>query len=199
MMSEHKQFKFFCQMCDYGTDRKDNYVRHRKSKLHLNQGSHVSYDCALCGFHTKLKADWEAHCDTQKHRDNTYRHEMRTHHNLPFSQMEAYLDKLDDETELKVQPLYSQLYRYQDMEKSPTDKIKTLEQKITSVRAEYVLFNNKYKTFIISFSRKWKNHIVPVIVKGLYVPLINRWKRRVNRYKKRLTNFKITSPSPPLP
>lgn len=197
-MSE-QQFKFYCQMCNYGTDRKDNMTRHYKSKLHLNGGSRVSYDCALCGFHTKLKADWEDHCNTQKHRDNTYKHQMTTQHKLPISQMEAYLDKLDVEIQPKTSPLYERLYRYQAMDKEPTDKIKALEKQISSIELEFTVFHNKYRSFIRSFIRKWKNHIVPVITKGLYVPLINRWKRRVNRYKKRLTNFKITSTSTPLP
>jgi len=66
-----KIMKFRCEACNYESDRKLNFERHNKSKLHLKLTKSISFKCDQCDHeadsNTNLNRHKKTHLDTQIH------------------------------------------------------------------------------------------------------------------------------------
>lgn len=58
---------YLCIFCNYYTDKKDNYIRHVKTKKHLDivkktlDDSHKNYICGICKYKTDKKSNYFCH------------------------------------------------------------------------------------------------------------------------------------------
>jgi heat shock protein HspQ len=63
-----EEYRFTCDVCQYHTNRKDNWNRHLLSEAHKRGGKKM-YTCELCNYQTKLKGDYEKHLGTLAHKE----------------------------------------------------------------------------------------------------------------------------------
>lgn len=67
--------KFNCEICDYHTEDKSNFVKHEKSYKHGKKAKGEStkkvFKCKFCGYSTPLLLNWERHLGL-KHFKETY-------------------------------------------------------------------------------------------------------------------------------
>jgi hypothetical protein len=61
--------KYYCEKCDYITDRKSNYNKHMVSKKH-NDGKKNVYVCEKCNYISYRKNNYERHLISSKHNDD---------------------------------------------------------------------------------------------------------------------------------
>jgi hypothetical protein len=80
---KEKLSNFFCEICNYNTYRKCDYVKHMSTRKHLentlekdgNQkkfSESQNYECSQCNFTTNFKVNYEKHLLTEKHKKNLY-------------------------------------------------------------------------------------------------------------------------------
>ena len=70
-----KKQGFFCEKCNYSTNKKTNFVRHLGSKKHKKKANLIiqceimktQYTCVVCNFSTFRKTEYTRHHKTEKH------------------------------------------------------------------------------------------------------------------------------------
>ena len=70
-----KKQPFFCQKCNYSTNKKTNFLRHLSSKKHKKKQESffqcetikTQYTCLPCNFSTFRKTEYTRHNKTEKH------------------------------------------------------------------------------------------------------------------------------------
>ena len=74
-VAKSRQYKFYCESCDYGSNKKINFEKHLLTKKHNAQkcskkvakSSPKNYYCESCDYNTNKKTDFEKHLLTKKH------------------------------------------------------------------------------------------------------------------------------------
>jgi len=75
--------KYYCEKCDYETQRKDNYNLHlttRKHKLSImtNKKQYSKFHCEKCDYYTNKKSNYETHLKSNKHKISQNKPFLRT-------------------------------------------------------------------------------------------------------------------------
>jgi hypothetical protein len=74
-VAKSSQYKFYCESCDYGSNKKINFEKHLLTKKHnaqkcskkVEKSNQYKFYCESCDYNTNKKTDFEKHLLTKKH------------------------------------------------------------------------------------------------------------------------------------
>jgi len=60
---------YFCEICDYYTSKKSDYIIHLSSEKHIKKVAENSniYNCEICDYYTSKKSNYDKHLSCEKH------------------------------------------------------------------------------------------------------------------------------------
>lgn len=118
--------EYFCNLCDFKTNRKKNYNNHISTSKHKNNVYNSNeYKCEKCNYSTSSQQNFQKHSESNKHK------KIQTQHKNETFDMDLFT-KIDDELKETKNELKETIQKMDNIENNIVNHIVSLKETINS-------------------------------------------------------------------